>query len=111
MTGRSLLFHVALPEDLEAAELSGEYPWSTRGTDRADVGFVHLSYEHQYRGVLERLYADRPDAVVLVLDPDQLGAEVRDEPGDVGEERFPHLYGPLPLRAVLAKLDGGRPSS
>ena len=104
MSGESRLLHVALPEDLEAAERSGEYLASTRGMSVTEVGFVHLSYEHQYLGVLERYYADRPDAVVLVLDPDRLGAEVRAEPGEAGGELFPHLYGPLPLDAVVAKM-------
>jgi glutathione S-transferase len=104
VTGDPQLFHIALPEDLEAAERSGEYLVSTRGMTVAEVGFVHLSYDHQYLGVLERFYADRPDAVVLVLDPDRLGAEVREEPGEPGGELFPHLYGPLPMGAVMAKV-------
>lgn len=96
------LFHVALPEDWAAAEQSGEYPMSTRGLALADVGFVHLAYEHQYPGVLERYYPDRPDAVLLVLDPRQLGAEVREEAAEPDGEVFPHLYGALPVDAVVA---------
>jgi glutathione S-transferase len=100
--GQGQLFHAALPEDWEEAQRLGEYRWSTRGMRLDEVGFVHLSYEHQYRGVLARYYADRPDAVVLALDPERLGAEVREEAGVEGGERFPHLYGPLPLDAVVA---------
>jgi uncharacterized protein (DUF952 family) len=103
------LFHVTLPEDLAAAERSGRYEWSTRGLSFEEVGFVHLAHEHQWAGVLERFYADRPDAVVLVLDPGLLGGEVREEPGEDGIERFPHLYAPLPLSAVVGqhRLDRG----
>lgn len=104
MTGPARLLHVALPEDLEAAEHSGDYTMSTRGMTVAEVGFVHLSFEHQYLDVLERYYADRPDAVVLVLDPDRLGAEVVTEAATDGGELFPHLYGPLPLDAIVAKM-------
>jgi glutathione S-transferase len=107
MTARPL-FHVVLPEDWEAAQRLGTYPWSTRGLTLDDVGFVHLSYEHQVQGVIERFYADRPDAFAVVLDPASLGAEVRDEPADEGGELFPHLYGPLPLEAVVAVVDGDR---
>lgn len=42
--------------------------------------------------------------MVLTVDVDRLppGALV-DEPGDPGsDERFPHLYGPLPVEAVVA---------
>ena len=107
MRSATQLFHVVLPEDWESAQRSGAYVWSTRGMTLEDVGFVHLSYEHQWLGVIERFYADRPDALVLVLDPALLGAEVRDEPAVEGGELFPHLYGPLPLDAVVAIADVG----
>jgi glutathione S-transferase len=108
MTSADRLFHVVLPEDWEAAQRAGNYPWSTRGMTRDEVGFVHLSYEHQWHGVLKRFYADRPDAFALVLDSERLGAEVREEPAEEGGELFPHLYGPLPLDAVVAISDVGR---
>jgi len=104
---RAQLFHVALPEDLADAERTGRYRMSTRGLTLEQVGFVHLAYEHQCRGVLERYYSDRPDAVVLVLDPERLESDVRDEPPAQGGEAFPHLYGELPLDAVLARVGSG----
>ncbi len=98
------LYHVALPEDLDAAARSGSYAASTRGLTYAEVGFVHLSYAHQYRGVIERFYADRDDVVVLVLDPERLDAKVVEEAVEPGGEAFPHLYGPLPLEAVIERI-------
>jgi glutathione S-transferase len=98
---------VALPEDLADAERTGRYRMSTRGRTVDEIGFVHLAYEHQCRGVLARYYSDRPDAVVLVLDPERLASEVRDEPSDDGGGAFPHLYGELPLDAVLARVGAG----
>ena len=50
-----------------------------------------------------RLYRGRADLLLLHIDQQQLDAEVRWEPGvdtDPGSMLFPHLYGPLPLRAV-----------
>lgn len=108
MTGPARLYHAVVPEDWEEARRLGEYRWSTRGLTFDDVGFVHLSHEHQYPGVLERFYADRPDSLVLVVDPERLEAEVRVEASaDAGGERFPHLYGPLPLDAVVAVIGPG----
>jgi glutathione S-transferase len=101
---RPLLYHVALAEDVEHAERTGAYPHSTRGLTYRQVGFVHLSYEHQFHGVIERFYADRTDVVVLVIDPERLDGEVRDEPAEPGGEVFPHLYAELSLAAVVATI-------
>jgi uncharacterized protein (DUF952 family) len=38
---------------------------------------------------------------LLVIDPSRLPADVRIEDLDGGEERFPHIYGPLPIDAVV----------
>jgi glutathione S-transferase len=99
------LYHVALPEDWAEAERTGCYPWSTRGMRQDDVGFVHLSYAHQWAAVVERFYFDRPDVVVLVVDPALLGGEVRVEPAPDTGELFPHLYDRLPVEAVVGRVD------
>jgi glutathione S-transferase len=96
------LFHIALADDWAEAEATGEYRMSTRGAMLAEVGFVHLAYEHQVEGVVSRYYADVGELVVLELDPARLGAEIRAEAVDPGAEAFPHLYGPLLLDAVVA---------
>ncbi|WFR71451.1 DUF952 domain-containing protein [Prescottella defluvii] len=70
----------------------------------AAEGFVHLSTPRQVHLPANRLFADRRDLVLLHLDPGRLGAEVRWEPGvpsDPASMRFPHLYGPLPVAAVV----------
>ena len=73
----------------------------------AEVGFVHLSTPAQVHLPADRMFAGRSDVWLLVLDPDRLGVEVRSEPGVPGDPasmRFPHAYGPVPLRAVTAVL-------
>jgi uncharacterized protein (DUF952 family) len=74
----------------------------------SEVGFVHLSAPEQVSLPADRLFAGRQDVVLLVLDPDLIGVEVRWEPGVPGDPesmRFPHAYGPVPLTAVRAVLD------
>jgi uncharacterized protein (DUF952 family) len=48
--------------------------------------------------------AGRTDLVLLHVDPRRLGSPVRWEPGVVTDPEsmlFPHLYGPLPVAAVI----------
>ena len=104
------LYHLALREEWQAARLAGLYSRSTRGLALEEVGFIHLSEAHQVPATAARFYADvpAPDLLLLTLDPQRLanaGLTVRREPADpqagATAERFPHLYGPLPLEAVL----------
>jgi uncharacterized protein (DUF952 family) len=70
----------------------------------ADEGFVHLSTIEQVHLPANRLYHGRRDMVLLHVDAAALGAPLRWEPGvptDPQSMLFPHLYGPLPIRAVL----------
>ncbi|MGI5126019.1 GNAT family N-acetyltransferase [Pseudonocardia sp. CA-107938] len=74
-------------------------------TPLPEVGFVHLSAVDQVALPANRLFAGRNDVLLLVLDPDRLGVEVRWEPGVPGDPesmRFPHAYGPVPVSAVVA---------
>lgn len=95
----AMLYHLALPDDWEAAQADGRYVTSTRRRTLAEEGFIHLSRADQVAGTATRFYADVDDLLLLVIDPDRLTDEVREE--SVGEDTFPHLYGPLPLDAVV----------
>lgn len=68
------------------------------------AGFVHLSGPEQVHLPANRLFAGRTDLVLLHIDTDRLDAPLRWEPGvptDPASMLFPHLYGPLPVAAVL----------
>lgn len=97
------LFHLALPQDWAAARATGSYEMSTRGMTLAEVGFIHLSFEGQWPTVRAAFYADvSGDLLLLELDPDRLGEDVVVEVGNPQTgEQFPHLYGALPIDAVL----------
>jgi uncharacterized protein (DUF952 family) len=101
----TLIYHLAEPAHWAAAQDAGEYTWSTRGATLAEQGFVHCSLAHQVSGVARAVYPDVPDLVLLTIDPDRVGAEVRFEPGEPGEPGgpdYPHVYGPIPVAAVTA---------
>jgi glutathione S-transferase len=107
----SWLYHLALRQEWQAARAEGVYRRSTRGRALEEVGFIHLSGARQVGATAARFYGDLPAGAVLllVIDPGRLGhrgAALRWEPPAPGNsegssEVFPHLYGALPLAAVL----------
>ena len=106
-----MIYHAALPEDWDAAVRAGRYEVSTRGRTLADEGFIHAAFERQVEDVLNRYYADVDDVVLLVIDRGAVGAPVIDEA--VAGEQFPHIYGALPVAAVVDAVpwsrDAGKP--
>lgn len=91
------LFHLADRQQWEAAEAAGRYEISTRGKTLQEVGFIHCSLRHQLRPVAEAVFADADDLVLLVIDGDLVDVPIRYEGPD-----YPHLYGPLPVDAVVS---------
>jgi uncharacterized protein (DUF952 family) len=102
MSGSKPIYHVAFDEDWDAALTVGTYRVSARGMTLESEGFLHFSYAHQLGGVAQRFWR-HPEApvVLLTVDPDLLDAPVVDENTSGGTELFPHLYGPLPVAAVV----------
>ncbi|TDD63665.1 DUF952 domain-containing protein [Actinomadura darangshiensis] len=97
------LLHIAERTHWESARASGvSYTMSTLGRTLDDEGFIHCSSDlDQVDGVLGRFYGDvhRDDLALLVVDVSRLDAPVRYEPA--GDELFPHVYGPIPISAVI----------
>jgi len=95
------LYHIALRSDWEAATGNGEYTISTRGRSLADEGFIHCSFAEQVDATADRFYADVDDAVVLRIDPRRLTSRIVVEDLAGTGEQFPHVYGPIPVDAVV----------
>jgi uncharacterized protein (DUF952 family) len=94
-------FHIALAADWAAAQSAGEYTMSTRGRTLAEEGFIHCSFADQVDATAARFYADVDDAVVLRIDPARLTSRVEIEDLYGTGEHFPHVYGPIPITAVV----------
>ena len=67
--------------------------------DMAD-GFIHFSTAAQVRETAARHFAGTDGLLLAAIDADALGAALRYEPSR-GGALFPHLYGPLPMSAVV----------
>ena len=94
--------------------LCGAEEWSrahSRGRIRPESGgssgkapFIHLSTLDQVHLPANRLYRGHDDLLLLYIDVAALDSPVRWEPGvatDPESMLFPHLYGPLPVSAVI----------
>ncbi len=67
--------------------------------DLAD-GYIHLSAADQLQGTLDKHFAGQSGLVIAEVDLFALGATVKWEVSR-GNALFPHIYGPLPMAAVL----------
>lgn len=94
------LFHLALEAEWAGAQASGRYDRSTIGRSLAEEGFIHCSFADQVQATADRFYAGRHDVVLLRLDTDRIAAPIRVE-AVPGGEVFPHVYGPIPVAAVV----------
>ena len=89
------IFHIAEPE-----------AWASRGNtyvpDSYEVeGFIHCSTEGQLSGIAETFYAGRDDLLLLTIETAKLGElVVFEDLYEMGED-FPHIYGPLPISAIV----------
>jgi uncharacterized protein (DUF952 family) len=97
------IFHLALVADWEAAQAVGDYRVSTIGRTLEEEGFLHASYADQWRGVRDAFYAGVDEPLVLLeIDPDRLDVPLVVETPDGANQAFPHIYGPLPVDAVVS---------
>jgi glutathione S-transferase len=91
------IFHLAVKNEWDMAVAAGtDYRRSTVDRSLAEVGFIHCSLADQVAGVAQRFYRGRRDLVLLVIQQSRVPHPIRVEGG------FPHIYGPLPLDAVVA---------
>lgn len=96
------IFHLTRRSDWLASQPGGEYRVSTRGRTLEDDGFIHCSEADQVLRVADALFQNVEDVTLLVIDSDRLSAPVVRENLDGRDERFPHIYGPLNLEAVVS---------
>ncbi len=92
------IFHVCRAAEWQAAAATGAYGGSTQ--DQAD-GFIHFSGAAQVVASVAKHRAGQDGLVILKVDPAKLGVALRWE-ASRGGQLFPHLYGPLPLAAVIS---------
>lgn len=68
--------------------------------DIAD-GYIHLSSSEQVMGTIDKHFAGHADLIIAKIDLTILGDSVKWE-ASRGGALFPHIYGALPMLAVLS---------
>ncbi|MEP7306733.1 MAG: DUF952 domain-containing protein [Acidobacteriota bacterium] len=91
------IFHITTSEEANAAARAGSYAPRAFAAE----GFIHCSYPHQIRDVANRRFLGRADLALFEIDPGRLSCEVLAENLEGGTDLFPHVYGHLPMAAVL----------
>jgi uncharacterized protein (DUF952 family) len=92
-----IVYKIMTVAQLAAARSEGQFAGS-----RDDVcdGFIHLSAAHQLEGTLAKHFAGQDGLMLLALDPERLGPQLKWEVSR-GGALFPHLHAPLDLAALL----------
>lgn len=91
-------FKVLTAEQWQSLEHDGTFTGAP--VDLAD-GYIHLSTAAQLDETLAKHFAGQAGLVIAEIDLTALGDTVRWEPSR-GGALFPHIYGSLPLTAVVA---------
>ena len=92
-----MIFHITSRATWEAALGAGIYEADSLSTE----GFIHCSTADQYVWVANQRFRGRRDLVLLHIDPARLRSDVRYENLEGGTALFPHVYGAIPIGAVL----------
>jgi uncharacterized protein (DUF952 family) len=97
VAGGAEILHIATPDEWASAQRTGAIAPASLQSE----GFVHCSTRAQLARTLARHFAGAGPLVGLVLDRGAIAAELRWEDSRPGE-RFPHVYAPIPVTAVVA---------
>ena len=100
-----MIFHITSRTAWVEAQKRGDY----RAEGYAKEGFIHCSTLAQVLPVANNFYKGQSDLILLEIEPTLLSAKLKWEPPTGGTppsgvpkgDRFPHIYGPINLDAVV----------
>ncbi|MDT8757734.1 DUF952 domain-containing protein [Sphingomonas psychrotolerans] len=94
----STAYKVLTAEQMASLERDGNFAGAP--VDLQD-GYIHLSTAAQLQETIDKHFAGQSDLWLVAVDLDALADTVKWEPSR-GGQLFPHIYGELPLDAVIA---------
>jgi uncharacterized protein (DUF952 family) len=96
-----MIYHITSRSDWASAQAAGEYSADSLESE----GFIHCSNAVQVQATANRFFRGQQDLVLLSIDENLVTAEIKYENLEGGTDLFPHVYGPLPGKAVIRVLD------
>ncbi|MCB2377383.1 DUF952 domain-containing protein [Hymenobacter sp. BT635] len=103
MSPAAFLYRIADQSDWDRAQQTGFFA----SPDLANEGFIHCSHQTQILETARRYYAGRRDMVLLEIDEARLlaaGVRVEREWVQARGQAFAHVFGPIPLTAIIRPL-------
>jgi release factor glutamine methyltransferase len=94
-----LILHLCQREEWLKAQNQGVF--SSKSLEQE--GFIHCSQPEQILQVANHFYHGIPDLILLWIEPELITSEIRWEMAD--NTLFPHIYGPIDLKAVIRTTD------
>lgn len=95
-----MIYRIAEAVDWERAQREGVFA----SADLAAEGFIHCSERDQVARTAKKYYAGKTRLLLLEIDDSVLGAALVRE-NLTGSGEFPHVYGSIPLRAIVRHCD------
>lgn len=95
------IFHITRRQEWDQAEEEGLYRPETFPTE----GFIHCSTSEQVIQVANTRFRGQKGLVLLCVDTEKVGVEIRYENLEGGVQMFPHIYGELNIDAVVRVLE------
>jgi len=103
-----MILHITTDKEWRKAQVEGEYTAPSLKTD----GFIHCSTAMQTIDTANIFFKGQSGLVLLCIDENKLKSECRyEDPAGGGHsypnlgELFPHVYGPIPISAVIKVVD------
>lgn len=96
-----MIYRIADAEDWRLACRTGRFV----SADLDREGFIHASERDQVLATAERRFRGKAGLVLLEIDDAQLAGMVIREDLTGSGRKFPHVYGPIPLHAIVRHFD------
>jgi uncharacterized protein (DUF952 family) len=95
------IYHITTRAEWQQARLIQAYMADSLITE----GFIHCSTKGQILGTANAYFKGKNDLVILCIESDRVQAPIKYEHPKGDQRSFPHIYGPLNIKAVLNAID------
>jgi uncharacterized protein (DUF952 family) len=95
------IYHITTRTEWVQAQLAQVYMADSLQME----GFIHSSTKEQLQETANAFFKGRKDLVILCIETERVQAEIRYERTEGDPRFFPHIYGPLNLKAITKVLD------